>query len=390
MPKNQKQNSQTLNKTRVFVDYKPAELHKGKEWRVEYYVKIPAQNEMKRFRKRVPPISSLREREKYAKKIIVSINQKLESGWSPFYEDTNSGYKSVDFCFDVYLKNVEKEMKDGVIRPDTLRAYNSFVRNIQDFIKKRYTALKFIIELDTAFVHSYLDYIYYEKNNSPRTYNNHLRFINTFLEWCKNKRFVNQNATEGIKAKPKVQKKREVLTDEVKAKVAMLEATNHAYYTLCMTTYYCFIRRTELTKIKVSDVNLLKGYILVQAENSKNKKSEAVTIPNTFLPTLALHLSRANNSDYLFSADGFAPGHKQLSPKKISDEWDRFRKREKFDNKFQFYSLKDTGITDLLNSGIPAIKVRDQARHHDLKITEAYTARSKFADETIKNTAIKF
>ena len=152
-----------------------------------------------------------------------------------------------------------------------------------------------------------------------------------------------------------------------------------------MVTYYCFIRRTEITKLKVSDVNLFKGFILVSAENSKNRKTEAVTIPNIFLPILAQHLTKAKNTDYLFSNNDFKPGAKQLTPKKISDEWAKFRNKEKFDDKFQFYSLKDTGITDLLNSGIPAIKVRDQARHYDLKITESYTARNKFADEMIKN-----
>lgn len=122
MPKNHKKNLQALNRAKIFVDYKPAELHKGKEWRVEYYVKIPAQNQMKRFRKRVPTISSQKEREKYAKKMIASINQKLENGWSPFYEDTNIGYKSIDYCFDLYLNNIEKEKNDGIIRPDTFQA----------------------------------------------------------------------------------------------------------------------------------------------------------------------------------------------------------------------------------------------------------------------------
>ena len=104
MPKNHSKNLQALNRAKIFVDYKPAELHKGKEWRVEYYAKIPAQNQMKRFRKRVPNISSQKEREKYAKKIIASINQKLENGWSPFYEDSNNGYKTIDCCFDTYLE----------------------------------------------------------------------------------------------------------------------------------------------------------------------------------------------------------------------------------------------------------------------------------------------
>lgn len=195
MSKNHNENFQPLNSI-VFVDYKPAELHKGKEWRIEFYAKIPAKNEFKRFRKRVPPISPVKEREKYAKKMLVSINQKLESGWSPFYEDNNIKYKSVQFCSDLYISYQEKEVADGIKRPDTLRAYKSCLAVLNNYISEKKIDLKFIVEMDTFFVHSYLDYLYFDRKCTPRTYNNHLRFLNSFLEWCKIKRFINQNPSE--------------------------------------------------------------------------------------------------------------------------------------------------------------------------------------------------
>ncbi|QGS18976.1 tyrosine-type recombinase/integrase [Capnocytophaga sp. FDAARGOS_737] len=275
-------------------------------------------------------------------------------------------------------------------RPDTLRAYTSCIELLKKYFTDKKISMKFIVELDTYTLQNYLDYLYYERKNSPSTYNNHLRFLNIFLIWCKTKCFINANPAESIKPKNKVQKKREVLSGEIKDKVRTLHDTNFHYYVLCMLTYYCFIRRTELTKLKVGDVHLHGGYIVIDGENSKNRKTESVTIPDVFLPDLALHLSKAKNSDYLFSANKFKAGTTPITPKKISDEWAKFRKLHKFDSKYQFYSLKDTGITDLLNSGIPAIKVRDQARHYDLKITESYTARNKFADEIVKTAAFSF
>lgn len=389
MPKNQDNIHNNLNRI-AFVDYKPAELHKGKEWRVEFYAKIPAKNEFKRFRKRVPAISPVKEREKYAKKMVVAINQKLESGWSPFYEDNAVKYKTVQFCTDLFLQQQTKEVADDIKRPDTLRSYKSRVAVFLSYIAEYQKNIKFVVEIDVFFVHSYLDYLYFERKCSPQTYNNHLRFLNSFLEWCKIKRYITQNPSENIKPKRKTEKKRKVLTKNIKEKVKTLRNTDFHYFVLCMMTYFCFIRRTEITKIKVSDVNLQKGFIVVSAENSKNRKTETVTIPKAFLPDLAQHLKNAKADDFLFSVDNFKTGNEQLIPKRITDRWAKFRKEEKFDSKFQFYSLKDTGITDLLNSGIPAIKVRDQARHHDLKITESYTARNKFADEMLKNIDFEF
>ena len=142
-----------------------------------------------------------------------------------------------------------------------------------------------------------------------------------------------------------------------------------------MATYYCFIRRTELTKLKVKDVYLINKCIIIDEKISKNKKTDTVTIPDAYLELLTEHLKNANNEDYLFS-DDFKTGKKILAPKKISDTWNKCRKILKIENQYQFYSLKDTGITDLLNTGIPALKVRDQARHYDLKITESYVQRN--------------
>ena len=379
-------------KRTIFIDYKPAVLQKGvkENWLIVYYAKVPAQNEFKRFRKRVPPLSPTREREKYAKKMIATINQKLENGWSPFYEDNNVKYKSLEYCAELFLKMQECEVEEGIKRTDTLRSYKSFLDLFVKYLKDKKLMLKFVIEIDTFVIQNYLDYLFYDRKNSARTYNNHLKFLNTFFLWCKTKNFINANPAESIKPKAKVQKKREVLAVDIKAKVKTLRETNFHYYVLCMLTYYCFIRRTELTKLKVSDVYLHGGYIVIDGENSKNRKTESVTIPDVFLPDLAQHLTTANNSDYLFSTNKFKAGPTPITPKKISDEWAKFRKLHKFDSKYQFYSLKDTGITDLLNSGIPAIKVRDQARHYDLKITESYTARNKFADEIVKTAAFSF
>ena len=379
-------------KRTIFIDYKPAVLQKGvkENWLIVYYAKVPAQNEFKRFRKRVPPLSPTREREKYAKKMIATINQKLENGWSSFYEDNNVKYKSLEYCAELFLKMQEREVEEGVKRTDTLRSYKSFLDLFVKYLKDKKLMLKFVIEIDTFVIQNYLDYLFYDRKNSARTYNNHLKFLNTFFLWCKTKNFINANPAESIKPKAKVQKKREVLAVDIKAKVKTLRETNFHYYVLCMLTYYCFIRRTELTKLKVSDVYLHGGYIVIDGENSKNRKTESVTIPDVFLSDLAQHLTTANNSDYLFSTNKFKAGPTPITPKKISDEWAKFRKAHKFDSKYQFYSLKDTGITDLLNSGIPAIKVRDQARHYDLKITESYTARNKFADEMVKAATFAF
>ena len=374
----------------IFVDYRPAELKINKAWYIEYYVKSPSTDKLVRFRNRVPQIKTKRARELYAQTMIEAINIKLYNGWSPWYENPNNNYKLISDAFELYINKLKKEMSDGIKRPDTLRAYTSFVSNVQRYIDEKQLAIKYLVEIDFRFVNGFLDYIYYEKNNSPATYNNYLAYFKAFLEWAKAKDYIKQNATDNIKNKPKIQKKREPLTQEVKACIKELKNTDFHFFVACMLTYFCLIRRTELTKLKVTDIRLIESRIILDGSITKNRKTDSVTIPDVFLPILAQHLQYAKNSDYLFSTDNFKPGKKQLTPKKISDTWAKYRNLYGFDSKFQFYSLKDTGIMDLLNSGVPSIKVRDQARHYDIKQTESYTTRNLIADDIIRRAKVDF
>lgn len=389
MPEIQKNTSHV--KAIAFVDYKPAELKVNSQWLVVYYCKHPITGITERFRVSVPVLASKTERIKHGKKIALEINKKLDTGWLPYYSSTGANeFKTYEYCATQFIEQTKKEVNNNTKRIDTLRSYTSFLSMIGKYVEEKKVKLNMMLEFNSAFVVNYLDWIYYDRENSPRTYNNHLLFIGTFVNYCVSRGYLKENFTTVITRKKELEKKRQIFTIEEKEKLKLLKEENFSFFVLCMGTYFCFLRRTEMTKLKVSAVFLNEGYIFIDANISKNGKSESVTIPNAYLPLLAKHLEKANNNDFLFSGNNFKTGRTQLKPKKISDTWDIFRKEKNIPTIYQFYSLKDTGITDLLNSGVPAIKVRDQARHYDLKITEGYTARNKTCDEIVRNSNFDF
>lgn len=76
---------------------------------------------------------------------------------------------------------------------------------------------------------------------------------------------------------------------------------------------------------------------------------------------------------YLFS-NKFRPGTEYRDSKQFRDFWNNHvRKSLKLPAEYKFYSLKDTGITNMLRSNTDPISVRDQARHSSLLITNTYT-----------------
>ncbi|MBS9766521.1 MAG: phage integrase SAM-like domain-containing protein [Flavobacteriaceae bacterium] len=200
------------NSAVAFIDYKPAELHKNKEWRIVYYAKVPTKNELKRFRVRIPKIKNLRERNKTANKMVLSINQKLACGWSPFYEDKSNQYKSIDEVFQLFIDITEREVEDGLKRQPTLKSYRSKLGIFKTFIKEQLTNLHFFIELDVYVINSYFDYLYMNRKVSPKTYNNHISMLGLFFEFCVSKGFIKENPVRSIKKKMVNKKKREVLS----------------------------------------------------------------------------------------------------------------------------------------------------------------------------------
>lgn len=376
----------------VFIDYEPAEVKEtsGSNWRIVFRCRIPGTSKMKRFRRRVKPMDDRRMRMKYARRICVEINKKLERGWSPFVDQYSSKeYRLLSEALSEYKRNCEIQAERGQLRPDTTRSYLSQIKQLQQYCKLTNQEEVFSINFNRGFVRHYLDYIYYDKKRSPRTVNNYLHFCSQFANFLVEREYLSANSIKNIGPMQNQRKKREIIDVETRSLIIRdLKQENRHFLTCCLVVFYCFIRRTELTKLKVGHVDLKAAVIRVPKEISKNKKDDTVTIPNALMPYLIDHLNGSTNQDFLFSTH-FKTGKKQLAPKYISDAWAKLRDRLEFKSEYQFYSLKDTGITQLFLLNVPLLKIRDQARHYDIKITESYTPRNYKKDDfifSIENT----
>lgn len=376
----------TNNRATLFIDYTLAELRKGKDWIIVYYAKNPITQKLERQRIRVPKRENRRLREIEAKRIIDEINRRLQNGWSPFTESTERFYAKFFDCTKLFLSQIEIDVKKGVKRPDTLRAYKSYVSVLNAYIESENVKIEFVLEFNKVFVINYLDWLFYTRNVSSETWNNHLTFLTNFSNWLIAKGYIKESPTLTIKRKPKTKKIRTIISTDYQSKILeYLRENSFGYYVLTLTIYSCLIRRRELTLLKVENVKLHENIIEVPANVSKNKKYEMVTIPNELVELLAIHLQKANNSDYLFSSNDFKPGKEYLNPKKITDYFAKLRKTLNLPKNIQFYSWKDTGITDLFKAGLPLIKIRNQARHYDISMTEKYTHRPAEADPELKS-----
>lgn len=377
-----------------FIDYIPAEVKglTGSEWRIVFYVRQPGTEQMKRFRRRVKPLRNKRERLRYAKRICHDLNTKLRKGWSPFVADYGKkDYLPLHVALDRYLSQNEKLYKGGQLRKATRDHYVSMTNLLLHYLKDIGKEDMFCVEFNRAFVINYKDYIYFQKKRSATTVNNYLGYCCVLANYLLDRGYIQSNSVNGIPSMKTEKKKREVIDPLSRKQIfEYFKENNPQYLTLCLMVFYCFIRRTEITRLTVGEVQLENGIILLPANQSKNRKTQAVTIPKKLIQRLERHIEGYPKTAYLFSSDNFRPGKIALKPKKISDDWAKMRNKLKLKNTYQFYSLKDSGITELFLMNVPLIKIRDQARHHDIRMTEAYTPRQYEKDQTISTIDFEF
>lgn len=83
------------------------------------------------------------------------------------------------------------------------------------------------------------------------------------------------------------------------------------------------------------------------------------------------------------------PGKECTWVQRVSDYWRGVvRPATGFGKDVQFYSLKDTGITNMAAAGVPVSAIQQQADHSSLAMTSIYCQRSGKATEELKGVDI--
>jgi integrase len=354
-------------------------------WIVEYYLQNDA-NEFVRKRKRVKPIKPTAQRLELAKTIITDLTTKLRQGWNPERKETDAnGNMLLLKALDKYRSFVDDKYQVGNFRYDSYRSYKSMINLFKTYVGKNNKNAT-LHDFTENLCMNYLNHVLFQKKLSNTYVNNcrnHLRIFGNFLI---DHNLIQKNPATKIKTLKNEDKARTIIPDaRLKDIFTHLESYNKTYYLICLLTYLCFIRRTEITKLKVSDVNIEESVILLRSDVSKNKNEDIITIPNIILKLLKDHIKNIDYNLYLFSSDRFLPGSRILKPKRITIYWNRIKTILDLKSSYHFYSLKDTGITRLFYLNIPIVKIKNQARHTDIKTTQLYVPKSKLADDEIKN-----
>lgn len=380
----------SLFKPIPYREYRCCSLTEGKDWVISYYVMNPETQRLKRIRMRMNRIENIRERRKTARKIMASIDERLALGWNPLIEfKTPKAYEKLFDTFNIYLKVKSKDME-----PTSVSIYTSFIKSFREWLEKKgFNEDSYTSSVTFDVVVDFMEHI--EKDKSIRTYNNYLGFFKGMFSWMCEKGYVAGNPFDNIskKSKKQLKKNRRMLTDEeLHSLMQYVRNENREYLAMCLICYCCFVRPKEIALLKCKDIDLEKQLIHIDSEIAKNDNESYRTIPDDLMPVMR-ELDLSHPTYYLFGqhegTGDFRPSPKQVCSRKIAKWWDQHvRPACGFGQEIKFYSLKDTGITNMLNTGVPINLVQQQADHSSVAMTAIYVGKKKSANEALKKSGI--
>lgn len=370
------------------------EVHYGREQYVSFQAFDPLSGKMKRKkimlgRMHVENGRPSRDQRRRIQDLMKRLTEKLEEGWNPWVEAGSAlEYTEVRDVVARYKEYLHRLVKDDDMREESLASYLSYLKVMHEWMKDHH--IIYIYQVQREVVSEFLDYVFVERNNTLQTRNNYLAWLKTWSRWLLQRNYLREDPTAGMQAVQRRARKknRSVMSDcDLRRLNEWLQEHNRHFLLACQMLHYMFVRPHEMSFIRIQDIHPAEQTLVLHGENTKNRNDAVVTLPARLIHLMVdLRVFDAPGSWYLFG-DGFRPGRERKSEKQFRDYWTRVVKKElDFPDSYKFYSLKDTGITNMLRANKDVLSVRDQARHSSILITDRYTPTDiQKANEELKN-----
>lgn len=370
----------------------PIYNRKGKEKYVSFYVLDPdsvleGNPKLKRIRKKFNHIHNKKDRDDAALRFRDEVAVKLKQGWNPLIQECGKkGFTLYNTVFERYAIYLKKMLKDDVIKQSTYNNYICRLNQLKEWNESICDKMLYIYQFDRPYIENFLEHIYLDRDTTPKTRNNYLNWLSSVCNWLKGCGYIQNNPTENISKLREKDKYRKALAESDMKKLSEYLAEHDKYFLLaCLMHYYTLVRPNELTYIRINDINVHEQTLFISHTFSKNRKDALVTVPARVIRMMIeLDIFNHPGTFYLFGKN-FQPNEEKAEGRIFREKWVKVRNALAFPAHYQFYSLKDTGITDAIDRvGLSVAK--DQARHSSVATTNKYVRKEQLtAHPELKN-----
>ena len=368
-------NNESVDKV---VGWKVPVFHQASECYVSFSAFDPARGCMRMKKIMLGHVKGKRNQRAKGEHLVKQSTEKLMEGWNPWIEaESPKEYTPFEDACAKYSEYLIKLESEGGIREETVVGYLSKLKILKEWIRDKKMGVTYSYQFNGKVIGEFLDYVFIDRNNTLLTRNHYLAWLKVFSKYLLERQYIPSDPTKAFSNKKikRGRKDRDVIPDNLLKKLHVhLMVENPHFLLACQILHYMFVRPREMSFLKVADFWVKKKTLKLHGDHTKNHNDAVVTVPDHIIKLMVeIGVFDSPGSYYLFS-DDFMPGPNRRSEKAFRDYWDRrVRKELGFSERYKFYSLKDTGITNMLKSNRDVLSVRDQARHSSILITDIYT-----------------
>jgi len=249
---------------------------------------------------------------------------------------------------------VEKyiSISEKTLRKATMKDYKSCANLFSIHLAKM--KVIYLQDITVTNVFSYFDAL---RSKNSYTYNTHVTNLRTMFNFFIQREMVRENFIKRIKPLVTEKKERIIIDAATRSKLKDHFAVPMPYFwNACMLQYYCFIRRTELARIKMQYFDWREGVIRLPGSAAKRReKPRTVIIPHEFYQMLIDQHYHELPGHFAFIGDNtdfkpqpFNPQSIERVAKRLSDVFRTHCNKLGLPKTIKFYSWKDSGITEIM------------------------------------------
>ena len=348
----------------------------NKQWFVYFSVRHPETGKLERVKlyEGFARFATVEERTQHGERLIKETNKKLNTGWNPIAEKyiLQTDPEKLPST-SIALTATLKEQKIN-LRTKSFQSYESHLRGFCAWLLKEGLEDTSINEITSQQANHFIRHLLIDKSTSVTTRNAYLRTLKTLFN-----KFIDHQAPDLNLKNPfaKIKKigntsrsARPFSENQIQLLKENISARDPQLWFFIQFMFYCYIRPTEIRRLKIGDIHGDK--IQVRGEISKNKKTEYVAIPRPFMNFLKVQgVFTYPESYYIFGRDG-RPGPKNYSANHFSNKHLEILRELNFSSQHKFYSWKHTGVVIAYKNGADLKELQLQLRHHSLDMVNKY------------------
>ena len=341
---------------------------------IEYAVFNPVTLQMDRQRIRLNRLrrhfSTATLYRQHVTQVLCTINAKLSGGWTPFGETHDSRELiPLNQAINAYIDDKKRELRDA-----SMVSYSSVCNILLEWL-----ATQNMDEIPTNLFNNrialrFMDELLLRPKFNNNTYNTYLKKYRACFNWLVERGYCKENPFEKIKTKRKQEKMRGLIPADAREKVLQYVRTSKEpnFEIVMHLVFSSLIRPTEIERIQIKDIDLKNACIRIPADKAKTHIERFAPMSDASIQLISDLLAKGYPGEWYLLGSTLVPSKDPCYHGKFKKAWIKIREKCELPADMQLYSLKDSGITELLEAGVDTLTVMQAADHHDLTTTTKY------------------